>query len=403
MKKEWETKTLGEVLQKTETVNPLLSPSTEFDYIDVSSVSNASFQIEATQRLKGKDAPSRARKMVRTNDILFATIRPTLQRIAVVPDHLDQQVCSTGYFVLRAKPGINHRFIFHALFTQSFMEQMEKLQKGASYPAVTDGDVRAQLIPIPPLGEQQRIVGVLDEAFAGLATARAAAEQNLQNARALFASHLQSVFTQRGNGWVEDRLRSLTTKIGSGATPRGGEESYKAEGVSLIRSLNVHDMSFRYEKLAFLDDAQADDLSNVVVQKRDVLLNITGASVARCCLVPEDVLPARVNQHVSIIRPIPEKLSPEFLHYLLISRPYKTLLLQTGEEGGSTRQAITKAQIQEFKAAHPKALAEQQAVVAKLDALATETQRLARHYTQKQAALAALKKSLLHQAFTGAL
>ena len=403
MKKGWQTKTLGEVLEKTETVNPLQSPNAEFDYIDVSSVSNTTFEIEQTQRLKGKDAPSRARKLVRTNDIIFATIRPTLQRIAVVPEHLDKQVCSTGYFVLRPKQGIDHRFVFYSLFTENFIEQMESLQKGASYPAVTDGDVRAQEIPVPPLAEQQRIVGLLDEAFEALATAKANAEKNLQNARALFESHLQSVFTQRGPGWVENKLKSITTKIGSGATPRGGEESYKAEGVSLIRSLNVHDLSFKYAKLAFLDDAQADELSNVEVQPRDVLLNITGASVARCAIVPDDVLPARVNQHVSIIRPVAEKLDADFLHYLLISKPYKDQLLKTGEEGGSTRQAITKAQIQEFTVEYPATLKEQETIVAKLDSMLAETQRLARLYERKLAALEALKKSLLHQAFTGAL
>ena len=185
MNKGWQTKTLGEVLQKTETVNPLQSPQAEFDYIDVSSVSNSTFQIEATQRLKGKDAPSRARKLVRANDIVFATIRPTLQRIAVVPENLDKQVCSTGYFVLRPKPELDHRFVFYSLFTENFMGQMASLQKGASYPAVTDGDVKAQVIPVPPLPEQQRIVGILDEAFDGIATAKANAEKNLQNARAL--------------------------------------------------------------------------------------------------------------------------------------------------------------------------------------------------------------------------
>ncbi|MGH8737157.1 MAG: restriction endonuclease subunit S [Burkholderiales bacterium] len=274
---------------------------------------------------------------------------------------------------------------------------------GLTVPKLNQGNLREIPIPVPPLVDQQRIVGVLDEAFAGLATAEAHAERNLQNARALFESHLQSVFTQRGTAWVENNMQSLTTKIGSGATPRGGEARYKSEGVALIRSLNVHDMGFRYEKLAFLDDAQANGLSNVVVQKGDVLLNITGASVARCCVVPADVLPARVNQHVSIIRPIAGKLSPEFLHYLLISRPYKHVLLQRGEEGGSTRQAITKAQIQKFKVAHPKTLAEQQEFVARLNVLSTETQRLESLYQQKQAAFAALKKSLLHQAFSGGL
>ena len=139
------------------------------------------------------------------------------------------------------------------------------------------------------------------------------------------------------------------------------------------------------------------------MQPRDVLLSITGASVARCCIVPDDVLPARVNQHVSIIRPIADKLDADFLHYLLISKPYKDQLLQTGEEGGSTRQAITKAQIQEFTVSFPANVKDQKTIAGKLDALREETQRLATLYSRKHAALEALKKSLLHQAFTGEL
>ena len=295
------------------------------------------------------------------------------------------------------------RLIDNWLIHFFFYSDLSEFVSGLTVPKLNQGNLREIPIPLPPLAEQQRIVGLLDEAFEGLATAKANAEKNLQNARALFESHLQSVFTQRGPGWVENKLKSITTKIGSGATPRGGEESYKAEGVSLIRSLNVHDLSFKYAKLAFLDDAQADELSNVEVQPRDVLLNITGASVARCAIVPDDVLPARVNQHVSIIRPVAEKLDADFLHYLLISKPYKDQLLKTGEEGGSTRQAITKAQIQEFTVEYPATLKEQETIVAKLDSMLAETQRLARLYERKHAALEALKKSLLHQAFTGEL
>jgi len=403
MKKGWQIKKLSEVLHKTETINPLQVPESEFEYIDVSSVSNRTFKIEATQRLRGKDAPSRARRLVKTNDILFATVRPTLQRIAVVPEHLNNQVCSTGYFIMRPKEIIDHRFLFYSLFTTAFIEQMEMLQKGASYPAVTDSDVKSQFLLFPPLPEQQQIVDILDKAFEGIAVAKTNAEKNLQNARAVFESHLNIVFTQRSEKWVENKLQALTTKIGSGATPRGGDEAYKSEGISLIRSLNVHDRGLRYEKLAFIDDMQAGRLSNVEVQPGDVLLNITGASIARCCIAPDAVLPARVNQHVSIIRPIENKLDSEFLHYLLISKPYKDQLLQTGEEGGSTRQAITKAQIQEFKICYPKALEEQRAIVAKLDVLAIETHRLESIYLRKLATLETLKKSLLNQAFTGNL
>ncbi|MBI3661687.1 MAG: restriction endonuclease subunit S [Acidobacteria bacterium] len=169
----WQTKSFAEVLQKTETVNPLQSPEREFDYIDVSSVSNETFEIRETQRLKGKDAPSRARRLVRQNDVLFATVRPTLRRIAVVPAELDQQVCSTGFFVLRPKPTLNYKYLFYWLFTDGFSGTMEALQKGASYPAVNDGEVKAQLISFPPPAEQTRIVRTLEEAFDGIAKANA--------------------------------------------------------------------------------------------------------------------------------------------------------------------------------------------------------------------------------------
>ena len=148
--------------------------------------------------------------------------------------------------------------------------------------------------------------------------------------------------------WEVKKLGEITTKIGSGATPRGGQKSYKTEGISLIRSMNVHDRYFKEKNLAFIDDEQANDLSNVTLQANDVLLNITGASIARCCIVPDKYLPARVNQHVSIIRPNPEIMDSSFLNLLLTSKYYKDQLLFTGEQG-STRQAITKVQLQDWK------------------------------------------------------
>ena len=165
--------------------------------------------------------------------------------------------------------------------------------------------------------------------------------------------------------WEVKKLGEITTKIGSGATPRGGQKSYKTEGISLIRSMNVHDRYFKEKNLAFIDDEQANDLSNVTLQANDVLLNITGASVARCCIVPDKYLPARVNQHVSIIRPNPEIMDSSFLNLLLTSKLYKDQLLFTGEQG-STRQAITKVQLQDFIIHYPP-LHEQKRIVAILD------------------------------------
>ena len=260
--------------------------------------------------------------------------------------------------------------------------------------------IKSAKIPIPPLPEQQRIVSVLDDAFASIAQAKSNAERNLVNARELFQAVLRNEFANSVKGWKVEKLERITTKIGSGATPLGGKKAYHTEGISLIRSLNVHDMGFRMKDLAFLDDNQADKLSNVTVESGDVLLNITGASVARCCIVPDDVLPARVNQHVSIIRLVKDEMLPEFLHYALISKVNKDKLLNTGEKGGATRQALTKAQIEDFPISYPP-LAEQRAIVARLEALVAETKRLEAVYRQKVAGLEALKKSVLQRAFAG--
>lgn len=167
-------------------------------------------------------------------------------------------------------------------------------------------------------------------------------------------------------GWSRKRLEDVTTKIGSGATPKGGSKSYKDAGIPLIRSLNIHDGEFRIKNLAFIDLEQASKLSNVIVEKGDVLLNITGASIARCCVVPAEYLPARVNQHVAIIRPIKEVVCDEYLGYLLISKECKDSLLQTGNKAGATRQALTKVQLQNFDIPLPP-LPEQKRIVGILD------------------------------------
>ena len=149
--------------------------------------------------------------------------------------------------------------------------------------------------------------------------------------------------------WQTVKLKDCCTKIGSGATPRGGKEAYLDEGpFSLIRSQNVLDFFFSYNGLAFIDKDQAYQLSNVEIEEKDVLLNITGDSVARVCQVPSTLLPARVNQHVSIIRPDKSKLVPEFLKYFLLNPKFKNYMLGLASVGG-TRNALTKGMIEDFE------------------------------------------------------
>lgn len=147
--------------------------------------------------------------------------------------------------------------------------------------------------------------------------------------------------------WNTDVLKDICTKIGSGSTPRGGKESYIDEGISLIRSMNVHNAYFEYKDLAHITLDQAEKLNNVVVEHDDLLFNITGASVARCCVVPSDVLPARVNQHVCILR-CREKINPIFLQELLVNENCQGKLLQIAKSG-ATREAINKQQLESLE------------------------------------------------------
>jgi len=144
--------------------------------------------------------------------------------------------------------------------------------------------------------------------------------------------------------WREVRLGEVCEKIGSGATPRGGKEAYHTSGISLIRSQNVLDFSFSEDGLVYIDEEQAGKLKNVCVEPSDVLLNITGDSVARACMVEDEFLPARVNQHVAIIRGKKDIILNSYILYFLQMRKPNLLMLSAG---GATRKALTKQMIED--------------------------------------------------------
>lgn len=142
-----------------------------------------------------------------------------------------------------------------------------------------------------------------------------------------------------------EKLLHLTEKIGSGATPTGGKDSYHQSGIALIRSQNVYNDGFHTSGLAFIDENQASKLDNVIVKADDILLNITGDSIARSCQPPKNILPARVNQHVAIIRPRKSELHPRYLRFVLISPEIQSELFSISA-CGATRDALTKEMIQ---------------------------------------------------------
>ncbi len=192
---DWVEKTLGEVLQKTKTVNPKLKPNDEFIYLDVSSVNKETKLIEKATTLLGKYAPSRARKLVKTDDIIFATVRPTHSRVAIITEEYNNQVCSTGYYVLKPKDYLNNHFVFYFILTFGFNKKMESMQKGASYPAITNKEVESVFIPFPKsIKEQQKIVKKLNSLSAETKKLEIIYQQKIDDLEELKKSVLQKAF-----------------------------------------------------------------------------------------------------------------------------------------------------------------------------------------------------------------
>ena len=222
-------------------------------------------------------------------------------------------------------------------------------------------------IPVPPIAEQERIVAELDLLQGIIEKKKEQLKAYDQLAQSIFHTMFGDPI-DNPKGWEVKKLKDVTTKIGSGATPKGGNQSYKNEGISLIRSLNVHNGSFKYEDLAHIDEQQAHQLNNVIVEENDVLFNITGASVARCCIVPFDVLPARVNQHVSILRPKKEIVNHVYLCYYLISPNSQNALLVMSKSNAATREALPKSMMEKYSICVPP-LSLQQEFAEKVEAI----------------------------------
>jgi type I restriction enzyme S subunit len=282
-------------------------------------------------------------------------------------------------------------------FLQSKFNYLRENCTGATIPHLSRPVLESLQIPLPPLYVQQKIASILD-----------AADTLRQKDKALLAKYdelTQALFldmfgdpVSNPKGWEVMEMKECTSKIGSGSTPRGGKEAYLDEGISLIRSMNVYDNQFKYDNLAFISDEQANKLKNVTVEVDDVLFNITGASVCRCTIVPERILPARVNQHVSILRVDKKRLKPKFLSHLLISENVKRHLLKVGSAGGAIMEAITKEQLEKYMIPIPP-----------LELQNQFAERVAIIEQQKAQAQASLEKSeelfnsLLQKAFNGEL
>lgn len=244
---------------------------------------------------------------------------------------------------------IKTNFLFYFLI--SIKTRILSKSRGVAQNNVNLSILKEIEIPLLPMEIQEQIANTLDKVSEVIKLQKEKYKQ-LDN---LIKSVFYEMFGDpvlNDKGWESRKLKDLTSKIGSGSTPRGGKEAYKTKGITLIRSMNIYDSKFIKEGLVFIDENQANKLKNVEIKKGDILFNITGASINRACMVPSFLLPARVNQHVSIIRPIKE-INSIFLLNQLISLEYKKLLYNIATAGGATREAITKDNLENLNVLIP--------------------------------------------------
>lgn len=277
---------------------------------------------------------------------------------------------------------------------------MTEYSDNTAYPSLKQSTVQKIEIPLPPISEQNRIALILEEQMAAVEKARAAAVARLEAAKALPAAYLREVFqSEEARKWKHKPLGLFAIKVGSGLTPRGGHTVYGKSGIPLIRSQNVHMNIFEPAGLAYISKEIDEEMSNSRVNPGDVLLNITGASIGRVCVVPSELCPANVNQHVSIIR-CNHKINPYFLSFYIATPNFQNFIM--GTQAGATRQALTKTIIEQFEIPVLD-LEEQSHIVATIRNNIAAEVNILRTIQQELDSINALPAALLRRAFTGGL
>ena len=263
-----------------------------------------------------------------------------------------------------------------------------------------DGDAyKAIKISFPQLPEQRRLVGILDEAFEGIATAKANAEKNLQNARALFQSHVQSVFAKQGKGWVEKTLGEIAQVKGGKRVPKGYKLLAERTDYPYLRVTEFTDFgTIDTSDLRYVSAEVHRAIKNYVIYSTDLYISIAG-TIGKTGIIQEELDGANLTENACRLV-FNSGVSNRFVYYFTVTPDF------VEQAGLNTRTAaqpkLALSRLATIRLGVPP-LSEQKRFAAEFDALREETQRLESIYKQKLSALEALKKSLLHQAFTRAL
>src|SRR6185437_984083 len=302
--KKYFTEKLGNVVIPTEQRDPRDSPNAEFIYVDIASVDNSTKTIASAKIIRGADAPSRARRVIREGDIIVSTVRPNLNAVALVPKNLDNQICSTGYAVLRPSSRITSAYLYAFVRSPTFVDYLVARTTGANYPAVNDSEMKEVPIPIPSPAEQEEFTKLLDETDA-LRKLRAQADRRTDD---LIPALFHETFGDVKSG-KSKQLGELCLKITDGVhlTP-----TYVNDGVPFLRVTDIHKPEIDWSNVKRIPQQEYEQMTRrVKPEKGDVLYSKNGTIG-----IAKEISWERPFSHfvsLALLKPKRDLLNPTFL------------------------------------------------------------------------------------------
>jgi len=400
MKKGWEYKTLGEIAQikggkRVPKGYKLISTQTNYPYIRVSDFNdNGSVNLNDIQYIT-EDIYRQIENYTICDRDLYISIAGTIGKAGIIPSNLNGANLTENACKLVFKEGVDNRYIYY--FTQSidFLVQAGLNTRTTAMPKLALNRLATIGLKIPQLNEQKRIVAILDQCFEAIDKAMANVERNLQNAKDLFQSQLNQIFSQKGEGWVEKKLGEVSDII-YGYTAKAKHEPATAK---LLRITDIQNNNVNWDSVPYCDLDEIE-LNKYRLKLGDIVFARTGATTGKSFIIknPPQAVFASYLIRVQINN---EELNPDLL-YLFFQSSYYWYLINKGISG-SAQGGFNASKLKELVISFPESAEMQIRYIQEMDELKAQTQSLESHYQQELDALDELKKSILQKAFNGEL
>ena len=326
---------------------------------------------------------------------LIMSCSGTMGKMAIVPENIKKGIINQALLKLTPSKDISIVFLKLWMQSESFQDSLKAYSQGAAIQNVASVKILKEIeIPLPPLPEQKRIVAILDKAFESIAKAKDNAEKNLTNANEIFESYLQSVFENKGEGWESKTLEEITSQLGDGLH---GTPKYTVDGeYYFINGNNLDDGTIKYKESTKRVSIEEYNKYKKNLNNNTILVSINGTLGNVAFYDGEKIILGKSACYFNLL----DGVDKNFIKYVVSSHYF--LNYAHKEATGATIKNVSLKTMREFRIYLP-SIAEQQSIVAKLDAISAETKKLEAIYTQKLADLEELKKSILAKAFNGEL